>query len=128
MEKSLFAQLAQQLKNEKLAGRLYQKEGRAGFRDCVTVYRNQKIKFERYCYGEAAGLVCSFWGEGAADNTLVWQDGECLYSRKGEAPKALTDCEAGKLYFDGKAPAWQPVQDIKRSGEAGLGFFAMLGR
>ena len=48
------------LKANKLAGRAYERVGAPGnFRDRVTVYRDGKLLFERFCYGEAAGRVCT---------------------------------------------------------------------
>ena len=35
-------------------GRRYEKELETHFRDCLLFYLDGRIKFERYCYGEAA--------------------------------------------------------------------------
>ena len=40
-------------------GRRYEKELETHFRDCLLFYLDGRIKFERYCYGEAACLVFS---------------------------------------------------------------------
>ena len=43
-------------------GRRYEKELETHFRDCMLFYLDGRIRFERYCYGEAACLVFSVWG------------------------------------------------------------------
>ena len=35
----------------------YEKELETHFRDCLLFYLDGRIRFERYCYGEAACLV-----------------------------------------------------------------------
>lgn len=40
-------------------GRRYEKELETHFRDCLLFYLDGRIRFERYCYGEAACLVFS---------------------------------------------------------------------
>ena len=42
-------------------GRRYEKELETHFRDCMLFYLDGRIRFERYCYGEAACLVFSVW-------------------------------------------------------------------
>ena len=63
-------------------GRRYEKELETHFRDCVLFYLDGRIRFERYCYGEAACLVFSVWGHGIdADGKLltdVQEDGKAL--------------------------------------------------
>ena len=34
------------------------------FRDCLLFYLDGRIRFERYCYSEAACLVFSVWAHG----------------------------------------------------------------
>ena len=40
-----------------LCGCRYEKELETHFRDCLLFYIDGRIRFERYCYGEAACLV-----------------------------------------------------------------------
>ena len=42
-----------------LCGCRYEKELETHFRDCLLFYIDGRIRFERYCYGEAACLVLS---------------------------------------------------------------------
>ena len=54
-------------------GRRYEKALETHFRDCMLFYLDGRIRFERYCYGEAACLVFSVWGHGIdADGKLQW--------------------------------------------------------
>ena len=47
-----------------LCGCRYEKELETHFRDCLLFYIDGRIRFERYCYGEAACLVFSLWANG----------------------------------------------------------------
>lgn len=117
---------------DKLAGRAWEKGGAPGkFRDRVTVYRDGKVLFERFCYGEAAGRVCALWAPGADEaGRILWDYGACAYSGKDEAPKALTGAGRGALVFDGKPVLWQPAADLPTDPANGYGalrmFFARL--
>ena len=54
-------------------GRRYEKELETHFRDCMLFYLDGRIRFERYCYGEAACLVFSVWAHGFdADGKILW--------------------------------------------------------
>ena len=53
-------------------GSRYEKELETHFRDCLLFYLDGRIRFERYCYGEAACLVFSAWAHGFdADRKLI---------------------------------------------------------
>ena len=123
------------LKAKKLAGRAYEKGGAPGkFRDRVTIYRDGKVLFERYCYGEAAGKVCALWAPQAdSAGHIQWDYDACPYSGKTEAPKTLTGAGHGALVFDGKPVLWHPAADLAVDPANGYGrlkmFFArLLGR
>lgn len=116
---------------EKLAGIRYQKSGRAGFRDRVTVYRDGTLLFERFCYGEAAGLVFEMRGKGAdADGTLLWDYDACRNSHKTEAPQRLSAGDTTTLQFDEKNVAWNCTDRLKSDPAHGYsalgGFFGRL--
>lgn len=85
-------------------GRRYEKELETHFRDCMLFYLDGRIRFERYCYGEAACLVFSVWGHGIdADGKLLWDREPEFESQQTALPRYLTDVqEDGKaLQFDG---------------------------
>lgn len=122
-----FLRVVEEMKTGKLAGRRFEKQGHAKFRDCVSVYRNNKLKFERYCYGEAASLVCTLWAAvPQVGAPIVWDYSASDYSGKTEAPVQLTGIEGGALLFDGKPVLWQVEKDYKTAPDAGLGRIAML--
>ena len=91
-----FEACAKSAREQKLAGIRYEKSGRHHFRDRVTVYRDGKLLFERFCYGEAAGLVFSMKGRGEGENA-VWDYDSCAVSAKTEAPKVLTAAARRRL-------------------------------
>ncbi len=116
------------LKANKLAGRAYERVGAPGkFRDRVTVYRDGKLLFERFCYGEAAGRVCTLQAPGAdASGRIAWDYDACPYSGKKEAPATLTGAGRGALVFDGKPALWQPVADLATDAANGYGKLRMF--
>lgn len=95
--------LLSELEQTQNAGIRYQVPRWLPFRDRVTFYRDGKILFERFCYGESAGLIFTMWGSAnAADDALEWDYESCADSKKTEAPKKLCACEDGALFFDDK--------------------------
>lgn len=85
-------------------GRRYEKELETHFRDCLLFYLNGRIKFERYCYGEAACLVFSVWAHGFDENGKIRWDKEPEFETDQKAlPRVLTDVqdEGTALQFDG---------------------------
>lgn len=121
-----FSGIISELKSSRLAARRYEQEGGGKFRDCVTVCRNGRLLFERFCYGEAAGTVCTLWGQAGEDGLTGWDLSASLYSGREEAPKQLTGAEGGKLQFDEGRKLWAPQKDYKRFSKAGLGTLGML--
>ena len=122
-----FTRVIDSIKKDKLAGRKFQKSSRGKFRDVVTVCRNNRLRFQRYCYGEAASLVCLLWAaETAADGTINWDFSASDYSDKKQAPARLTGYENGALLFDEQAIPWAVDSNLKTIPEAGLGRLQML--
>lgn len=81
----------------------YEKEMETHFRDCLLFYLDGRIRFERYCYGEAACLVFSVWAHGFdADGTILWDKEPEFESQHTALPRVLTDVqESGTaLQFD----------------------------
>lgn len=112
-------------KEQKLAGIRYEKSGRHHFRDRVTVYRDGKILFERFCYGEAAGLVFSMWGRGEGESA-IWDYDSCAVSAKTEAPREITGGNETSLLFDGKQWTWGVEALLKTDSANGYGLFRTL--
>ena len=85
-------------------GRRYEKELETHFRDCMLFYLDGRIRFERYCYGEAACLVFSVWAHGFdADGNILWDREPEFESQKTAIPRVLTDIQedGNALQFDG---------------------------
>ena len=85
-------------------GRRYEKELETHFRDCLLFYLDGRIRFERYCYGEAACLVFSVWAHGFdADGNILWDREPEFESQKTAIPRVLTDIQedGNALPFDG---------------------------
>lgn len=113
-----FNALTAELKTQRLAARVYRRGGQNRFRDEITLGQNGKVLFQRFNYGEAAGLVFSMWGN-AAGNAIAWDLDKVDYGRKDEAPAQLAGEEAdGALKFEDIRDAWA-VQDTLKSWPAG---------
>lgn len=85
-------------------GSRYEKELETHFRDCLLFYIDGRIRFERYCYGEAACLVFSAWAHGLDDTGKILWDAEPEFEVDQKAlPRVLTDIqeEGNALQFDG---------------------------
>ena len=63
-----------------------------------------RVRFERYCYGEAACLVFSVWGRGLdEDGSILWEKEPEFESQQTALPRVLTDVQEGgaALQFEG---------------------------
>lgn len=114
------------IKKNKLAARCYQQEGHRKFRDRITIGINGKVFFERFNWGEAAGLVFSLWGQ-AKGGAIVWQAAPTTgYDGSADAPSLLNGVDGDGLLLDGKSIRWLPEQDLKTWPAGGLGRLKML--
>ena len=91
-----FAPIIADVKAAKCAGFRYQRAGHQRYRDRVTVYRDGRLLFERFCYGEAAGLVFKLWAPGADDTGAPqWDFSKCnVTNARDEVPHQLTNDKA----------------------------------
>ena len=122
---NLFSEIA----NSKCAAFVFEKApgGASRFRDRVIFYYDGKVRFERYCMGEAAGKVCELTALSLEERGAIqWNYDDCSYSKKDEAPKVLTGAGRGGLVFDGKVSLWQKHSELKTDPDHGYGFFKML--
>ena len=105
-----------------VCGRRYEKELETHFRDCLLFYRDGRIRFERYCYGEAACLVFSVWAHGFdAEGKILWDKEPEFESQRSALPRVLTDVqESGNaLQFDGARKRYCKTEEFesdKRNG------------
>ena len=77
-------------------GQRFEKELETHFRDCMLFYLDGRVRFERYCYGEAACLVFSVWGRGLdEDGSILWEKEPEFESQQTALPRVLTDVQEG---------------------------------
>ena len=96
-------------------GRRYEKELESHFRDCLLLYLDGRIKFERYCYGEAACLVFSLWAKGFdAEGKILWEKEPEFETDQKAIPRVLTDIqESGDaLQFDGARKRYVKTEEF----------------
>ncbi len=111
-----FSDIIADIKTHKLAARRYQKSG-GRFRDLLTVRMDGQLYFQRFNYGEAAGLVCELFAKSAdADGLIAWGWDACEYSKKEQAaPHKLIGTSGASLLFDDGKNEWIPEQDQKKA-------------
>lgn len=105
-------------------GSRYEKELETHFRDCLLFYLDGRIRFERYCYGEAACLVFSVWGSGFdADGKILWDKEPAFESQQNALPRILTDVqESGTaLQFDGLRKRYVKTEEFTQDKSNGYG-------
>lgn len=96
-------------------GCIYERELQPEFQDRLFFYVDGKIRFERACYGEAAGLVFEVWGSGFdKDGNIIWINKPKYDSYLSALPDLLTDIqdEENALQFDGKFRRFLKVKEI----------------
>lgn len=107
----------------------YEKEWETHFRDCLLFYIDGRIRFERYCYGEAACLVFSAWAGGFD------ADGKILYDKEPEfevdqkaLPRVLTDIQENgdALQFDGQFKRFIKTEQFTEDKPNGYSRFRLL--
>ena len=125
-----FTPILQELQQKNIGARRYEREGQGKFRDSITIGKNGTVLFERYCYGEAAGLVCKMLAESVSpEGAIAWNYEACSYSGKDEAPKQLTGRIEEALEFDEKRLKWLPKEDLNRvpgTSKGLLGIFSIF--
>ena len=118
-----FESIIAEIRQTGCVGFRYQKEGHSKYRDRVTVYRDGRLLFERFCWGEAAGLVFKLWADSTdAEGAPAWSEaGCCVTGAAQEAPQKLTGGNDNGLYFDGKNALWECVEQLKTDKPNGYG-------
>lgn len=97
-------------------GRRYEKELETHFRDCMLFYIDGRIRFERYCYGEAACLVFSLWAKGFdADGKILWDKEPEFEVDQQAIPRMLTDVQENgtALQFDGARKRYVQTEEFE---------------
>ena len=107
-----------------LCGRRYEKEMETHFRDCLLFYLDGRIRFERYCYGEAACLVFSVWAHGFdAQGKILWDKEPEFEIQRSALPRVLTDVqeEGTALQFDGLRKRYVMTEEFASDKPNGYG-------
>lgn len=110
-------------------GRRYEKELETHFRDCLLFYIDGRIRFERYCYGEAACLVFSVWAHGLdSDGNILWDREPEFETDQKAIPRRLTDVqENGRaLQFDGARKRYVYTEEFSSDKANGYGRIKLL--
>ena len=112
-----------------LCGRRYEKELESHFRDCLLFYIDGRIRFERYCYGEAACLVFSVWARGfAPDGSILWDREPEFETDQKAIPRRLTDIQenGSALQFDGARKRYVFTEEFVSDKPNGYGRFKVF--
>lgn len=112
-----------------LCGRRYEKELETHFRDCLLFYLDGKIRFERYCYGEAAGLVFGVWARGFdEEDNILWDNVPDFEMARKALPQRLTNVEenGNALQFDGARKRYLFTEEFSSDKPNGYGTFRTL--
>lgn len=107
-----------------LCGRRYEKELETHFRDCLLFYLDGRIRFERYCYGEAACLVFSLWARGfGPDGSILWAKEPEFETDQNAIPRVLTDIQenGAALQFDSARKRYVFTEEFARDKANGYG-------
>ena len=107
-------------------GQRFEKELETHFRDCMLFYLDGRVRFERYCYGEAACLVFSVWGRGLdEDGSILWEKEPEFESQQAALPRVLTDVQEGgtALQFDGARKRYLLTESIEEDKANGYSKF-----
>ena len=110
-------------------GRRYEKELETHFRDCLLFYLDGRIRFERYCYGEAACLVFSVWGSGFdAEGRILWDKEPTIEADRAVLPRVLTDIQEDgcALQFDGARKRYVKTEEFETDKANGYTPFKMF--
>lgn len=99
------------LLNSKMVANRYERDrGPWRFRDCLILYYDGRVRLERSCYGEAAGLVFTVWAERVEDDgSLLWEE---LPTTAADVPLKITAIKDAGLYLDEKPAAWKCTEEL----------------
>ena len=95
----------------------------------MLFYLDGRIRFERYCYGEAACLVFSVWAHGFdADGNILWDREPEFDSQRAAIPRCLTDIQedGSALQFDGAFKRYVKTEEFDTDKPNGYGKFKVF--
>lgn len=112
-----------------LCGCRYEKELETHFRDCLLFYIDGRIRFERYCYGEAACLVFSLWANGLDETgKILWvKEPEFEVDQKA-IPRVITDVQENgtALQVDNQRKRYVKTEEFDEDKPNGYGRFKVF--
>lgn len=112
-----------------LCGCRYEKELETHFRDCLLFYIDGRIRFERYCYGEAACLVFSLWANGLDETgKILWvKEPEFEVDQKA-IPRVITDVQENgtAVQVDNQRKYYVKTEEFDEDKPNGYGRFKVF--
>lgn len=85
------------------------------FRDRITVYYDGMLFFERYCFGESAGLTGSCWATGLSEaGHPQWVTENVPKVVVDGLPDRLDTADATALRFCGSEDVWDCIDKLKK--------------
>lgn len=105
---------------------LYQKENQTKFRDVLRVYIDGRVMFQRYCYGEAAGLVFDCQASGIDESgNINWVQEPEVQSRKEALPRKIASVDGDALVIEGETKRYIKTEELKSDSAYGYGKFKL---
>lgn len=105
---------------------IYKKENQTKFRDCLTVYIDGRVLFERYCYGEAAGLVFDCWASEIDEGgNILWIREPENQSRKDALPHVIEDFSDGAIKILGDTKRYIKEKELQKDSARGYSKFKL---
>ncbi len=96
-------------------------------RDRLIFFRDGKIKFETFCYGEAATKTfeCFSALPMSSDGKLSWPE-NIRPPREIKPPEYIRELSKEKLTVEDKQFIWNRIEERKRDSENGYGFLRSM--
>ncbi len=105
---------------------VYKKENQTKFRDCLTIYIDGQVLFERYCYGEAAGLVFDCVASGIDKNgNILWIREPDSESRKDALPRTIESFNENAIKILGDTKRFIKEKELLKDSAHGYGKFKL---
>lgn len=99
------------------------------FRDTITFYIDGKIRFVRYCYGEAAGPILELWSHEkiGVDGTITWDYSKLAYPTDSKVPTRLyAKDNENAIYFDDEKYSWSLLHSLKTDPKNGYSWLKKI--
>lgn len=106
----------------------YQTPRRLHYRDRVTFNTDGTLFFERFNYGESAGLVFTLNGTfDTQSDTLNWDYASCSYCKESDVPHVISAFDENTICFDDKLRTPWELDNVDKSAlKKTGGFFKKL--